>query len=221
MIRLLHGRVSVELHEVRSQRGPTLLLLHALRGSSDDWDAEPRTWPGTVYALDFAGHGRSKWIGGGSYYAELFAADADVALSHIGPARVVGAGLGAYVALLLAGARPDQVPAALLLPGAGLEGGSPLPDFDATGAAESTFPDEAEVRARADGSNADPRLAIVENDVRPTDYAHAFAATARRLLLMEDGAPRPAWWQAVCQAETAEASPADLGQALVRLASDA
>ena len=133
-MKLVHGRVTLELYERRRGDGAPLLLLHALRSSSESWDGGFEAWPGPVYALDFSGHGRSKWLTGGAYTPELLTADADAALAHLDrPAVLVGAGLGAYVALLLAGARAAQVSAALLLPGPGLDGGGPLPDFDRPG----------------------------------------------------------------------------------------
>jgi pimeloyl-ACP methyl ester carboxylesterase len=54
-------------------------------------------------------------------------ADADTALRHLGRATLVGRGLGAYVALLLAGARPTGVRGAILRDGLGLAGGGPRP----------------------------------------------------------------------------------------------
>ena len=129
-MRIKHGRVSLELHELVRRDGPALLLLHALYGSHSDWGESPGCWPGAVYGLDFSGHGGSAWVTGGGYTAELLAGDADAALAQIGHATLAGAGIGAYVALLLAGARPEHVPAALLLPGAGLEGGGAAPDFE-------------------------------------------------------------------------------------------
>ena len=118
---LQHGRVALHLEELRAGEGTPLLLLHALGGSHRDWLSEPAlaAWPGPVWALDFSGHGRSGRVLGGSYTAELLVADADHALFHLEHACLAGVGLGAYVAGLLAGARPDAVPAALLLPGPG------------------------------------------------------------------------------------------------------
>ena len=117
-----HGHVSLALHELQSGAGEPLLLL-------GDTTREGVTWPGPLFALDFAGQGASDPRPGGAYTPELHAADADAALAAIGRCRIAGAGIGAYVALLLAGARADDVPAALLLPGLGLEGAGPLPDF--------------------------------------------------------------------------------------------
>ena len=109
-MRLQHARTALELHELSHRDGPSLLLLHALGGSSVDWSEAPALWPGRVYALDFSGHGRSEWVRGGVYLPEFLVADADIALAHIGAAALAGAGVGAYVALLLAGARHQQVP---------------------------------------------------------------------------------------------------------------
>ena len=60
-------------------------------------------WPGPVYGLDFTGHGASTIPAGGGYSAEILLADADAAVRHLGEVTVAGRGLGAYVALLLAG----------------------------------------------------------------------------------------------------------------------
>ena len=84
-------------------------------------------WPGPVFALDFTGHGDATVPVGGGYTAEQMLADADTALQHIGEATVVGRGLGAYVALLLAGGRPKQVRGAILCDGPGFEGGGGEP----------------------------------------------------------------------------------------------
>ena len=104
-MKLRHSRVELTLHELTAVKGEPLLLLHALGGQTDDWPAEAITaWPGPVYGLDFAGHGQSAASTGG-YYPELYAAEADLVLEHLGDqAALAGAGVGAYVALLLAGA---------------------------------------------------------------------------------------------------------------------
>jgi len=186
--RVAHGRLSLALHELHPGTGAPLLLLHELGGSSAAWGDAARVWPGPAFALDFAGHGASDRRAGGAYTPELLAADADAALAAIGPCRIAGAGIGAYVALLLAGARPDDVPAALLLPGLGLDGGGAVPNF----------PHPAPIApgpSALDG--ADPMLFGCSIDPRPTDYACAFGMAARLLLLAEDGAPRPPWWMSL------------------------
>jgi len=210
-MRLTHGRVTLELHELRQAAGPALLLLHELYGSAASWGEAPAMWPGAVYALDFCGHGRSDWIKGGGYYAELLVSDADAVLAQVGHAAVAGAGLGAYVAALLAGARPDIVPAALLLPGAGLDGGGERPDFD-----RPRVPLDVAVPGEPGGDH-DPLVRVLE-DVRPSDYVAALVEPARRLLLLEDGEPRPPWWQALRRHPRAEALTGDLRAALACLA---
>jgi pimeloyl-ACP methyl ester carboxylesterase len=206
-MRLRHGRVSLALHERKGGEGMPLLLLHALRGSSADWPAAVDAWPGPVLALDFSGHGGSGWLRGGAYGPELLAGDADVALEPLARAFLLGAGLGAWVALLLAGARCEAVAAACLLPGAGLAGGGAgPPDFARAPAAARA------VEARG----CDPALARLDEDLRPVDYAASFAEAARRLLFVEDGGPRPPWWQAARGSPGAE-SACDLPAALARL----
>jgi pimeloyl-ACP methyl ester carboxylesterase len=227
LIRLTHGRCQLALHERHRGAGTPLLLLHALRGSSEDWSPDVvESWSGPVLALDFAGHGRSDWHRGGVYTPELFAADADAAAAHIGPCRVAGAGLGAYVALLLAGARPDAVCAALLLPGAGLAGGGALPDFGAEGQRiartrreELALAEQVEPPGAGEAARVDPFVQWCDGDVRPVDYAETFAASARRILLAEDGDPRPPWWEAVRRLASARRVDADLRTALGQLAS--
>ena len=50
-------------------------------------------------------------------------ADVDAALAALEPQTLYGEGLGAYIALLTAGARPDRVRGAILADGPGLAGG--------------------------------------------------------------------------------------------------
>jgi hypothetical protein len=210
-MRIRHARVSLELHEFQRGNGLALLLLHALFGSSADWGEISRAWPGPIYALDFCGHERSDWLVAGGYTPELLAADADCALARIGDAALLGAGLDAYVAVLLAGARHDRIPGALLLPGPGLAGGGASPPFDKPDTALGPF------GASERGSGAyDPMVSVLDRDVRPVDYVEPFAHAARKLLLIEDGAEPPPWWQAVRQAPNADVV-ADLTLALARL----
>jgi pimeloyl-ACP methyl ester carboxylesterase len=208
MRRIEHGDLTLALHELRGDdrraapEQPRLLLVHALEGSGRDWTtAEARAWEawqGPVLAVDLSGHGASDWRLGGAYTPELLAADVDAVLTAVGSCAVAGSGVGAWVALLVAGGRPDLVPAALLLPGAGLEGAGPLPS-EARG---PLFLGEAELlRAmRAPEPRyvtTDPMVRACASDVRPVDHATAFAARASKLLLLEDGSPRPPWWEAV------------------------
>jgi pimeloyl-ACP methyl ester carboxylesterase len=190
MTRLRHGRIGLALHQLSREEGPALLLLHALYESSRGWGDLPRHWPGAVYGVDFSGHGDSDRIRGGAYIAEILLGDADAALAHIGPAAVAGAGIGAYVALLLAGTRRDQVPAACLMPGAGLAGGGHRPDFSA--------PFAVPIAAAAENRDGetDPFLRLLESDVRPTEYATRFAAATRKLLMVELAGDAPPWWRA-------------------------
>lgn len=190
-----HYRVRLALHALRRGTGRPLLLLHALaERSPDSVPEELAAWPGPVYALDFTGHGASSVPRGGGYTCELLMADADHALAHLGGegATVVGRGLGAYIALLLAGGRPRAVRGAILRDGPGLAGGSPLPGTPQILTAD---PDAV--------APPDP-LALVElaTDVRPPDYATAYARQATHLSELDAplhvcATERPEWLRAV------------------------
>ncbi len=170
---LTHAKVRLALHTLRDAAGPRLLVLHELGGASPQaLPAELAAWPGAVYALDFTGHGASTLPRGGGYTSETLMADADAALAALGPCALVGYGLGAYVALLLAGARPREMRGAILCDGAGLAGGGAAPGAsrvlvlaDESGAPEPKPPDP---------------FALLElgSEVRPPDYAAVFARQA-------------------------------------------
>lgn len=197
---LRHNKVDLALHRLRDgvATGRTLLLLHGLGERSPS--APPAwtdPWPGAVAALDFTGHGRSTVPRGGGYTAELLLGDADAALAELtdddptAALTVAGRGLGAYVALQLAGARAPQVHGAILLDGPGLAGGP-------TGPTSQSF-----FSLVTDGSPPDP-YALVElgRDLRPPDYAVSFVRLAfERSALDEPIAVcsvfRPEWLEAV------------------------
>jgi len=180
---LPHNTITLALHHLGGgDGGRPLLLLHGLGERSPeampDWAAR---WSGPVHALDFIGHGQSGVPKGGGYSAEVLMADVDVALAELGPSTIVGRGLGAYIALLIAGARPQLVRGAVLCDGPGLFGGGVGP----TSATVLTV--EAE-----DGHTPDPwALAELSRDVRPPDYASSFARAALQLSGL-------AWPIAVC-----------------------
>jgi len=130
----------------------------------------------------------------------MLMADVDHALTHLtdgNPDRsitVLGRGLGAYVALQIAGARAGQIHGAILTDGPGLAGGPTGPTSQSVFALDT------------DGSSPDP-YALVElgRDLRPGDYAVSFVGLANA------GAPvatpiavassfRPQWLAAVAEA---------------------
>ena len=217
-----HGRVALALHTLarRRREAPGLLLLHALGGCSADWSGAIRDWPGDVFALDFSGHGESDWLRGHGYSPEGFAAEADVALAILAESAAIhlaGAGLGAYVTLLLAAARRQQVAGALLLPGAGLAGGGSLPcDVDANIA--DAFRSWLHAPARAAGGHAfDPQVSRCDHDLRPVDYAEAFAREAPPLLVAGIAGPPP-WLETAIRCAGATAVPGTAADAIRALA---
>jgi pimeloyl-ACP methyl ester carboxylesterase len=201
--------VTLALHPLREAAGRALLCLHAVGGAARDFQEAARLWSDRSL-LRFSGHGDSARCAGAAISRRIWPAT-DAALARIGPALLIGAGVGAYVALLLAGARPDAVPGALLLPGAGLEGGGAAPD-----PASDTLARWTDLGAPLPG--CDPAVRRLERDIRPPDYAEAFARAARRVLLAEGDFRQPPWWQAVRSSPTALPVPGDLAAGLARLA---
>jgi pimeloyl-ACP methyl ester carboxylesterase len=188
-----HLRSRLALHTLRAGDGMPLLHLHGLAEASPlAVPAALEAWPGPVYALDFTGHGESSVPAGGGYTAEALMGDADTALAHLGHATLFGRGLGAYIALLLAGARPAQVHGAVLFDGPGLLGGGTAPCSPSVVAI-----DPAAV------APPDPfALAELARDLRPTDYAGTFARLATQASPLEHpiavaAVNRPDWLVAV------------------------
>jgi pimeloyl-ACP methyl ester carboxylesterase len=169
---LTHNKIRLALHHLRRGDGRPLLLLHGLGETSPTapppWAA---TWTGPVAALDFTGHGLSTVPKGGGYSAEIMLGDADIALAALAgdweTITVVGRGLGAYIALMLAGARSKQVHGAVLCDGVGLTGG-------ATGPTSGSF-----VLLEPRDEPPDPyALFELSRDLRPPDYATHFVKLA-------------------------------------------
>ncbi|MEO7397657.1 MAG: alpha/beta fold hydrolase [Ilumatobacteraceae bacterium] len=205
---LLHGKVSLALHRLQDGNGRPLLLLHGL-GEESPRRPPPScaAWPGPIIALDFTGHGRSSIPRGGGYTAESLLGDADVALAELGCVTVVGRGLGAYIALQLAGARATAVRGAVLADGPGLAGGSVQPT-------SSSF---ATLVPRA-GAPDPYALFEMSRDLRPPDYATEFVRMARERSGLDEPVTiaaviRPAWLAGV--ADEVGVAQATVHEALV------
>ena len=190
-----HNRMRLALHQLRpadSSDVHPLLLLHGLGECTPA--AAPAVvddWPGDVWGLDFTGHGRSTVPRGGGYTAELLMADVDAALAHLGRATVLGRGLGAYVALLIQGARPTLVRGAVLVDGPGIVGGGIGPSAPRINL------------ARSSDRSPDPfALAELTVDVRPPDYAVDYLRQATQYSGLDtpvslSGQVRPPWMLAL------------------------
>ncbi|HVE95187.1 MAG TPA: alpha/beta hydrolase [Acidimicrobiales bacterium] len=170
------GRADLALHRLSDSdsAGRPLLLLHGLGERSPE--VVPPTvaehWHGDVFSLDFLGHGASSRPRGGGYTAEQLMGDVDAALAEVGEATLLGRGIGAYIALLVAGARADLVRGAILADGPGMAGGGPSPSSPVVVAGSRvTAPEDPDPFA----------LAELARDVRPPDYAVTFARLATTL----------------------------------------
>jgi pimeloyl-ACP methyl ester carboxylesterase len=208
---LEHNRIRLALHRLREGEGRPLLFLHGLGEASPV--AVPKwldAWTGPVAALDFTGHGASTIPVGGGYTSEILLADADIALAELGRATVFGRGLGAFVALMLAGARPADVVGAVLADGPGLAGGP-------------TFPTSQSFFAMPETTGTPDPYALVEltRDLRPPDYAAAFVRLALAGSPLDEPITvtavfRPPWLEAV-SSETGVAH-GTIAEALARYA---
>lgn len=192
---LRHHRIDLALHRLADGEHPTarpLLLLHGLGERTPDRVPTWVDWSGPVFGLDFTGHGRSTVPVGGGYTSEILVGDVDAVLERLGQVTVLGRGLGAYIALLVAAARPAQVVGAVLTDGPGLVGGGVHP-----GSPSVAYP--------APGSHAVPDpFALLElaKDVRPPDYAQTYvrfvverSELARPIIV--SSVVRPEWLTAV------------------------
>jgi pimeloyl-ACP methyl ester carboxylesterase len=195
-VSLRHGKIDLALHGLRTDAGGRALLLLHGRGlrSPAGVPAAVAAWPGPIWALDFTGHGASTVPRGGGYSVEILMADADHALAELGSATVLGRGLGAYVALLLAGARPKEVRGAILCDGPGLSGGGPRP----------VTPTVVRPSDPSDGAPDPFALLELGRDVRPPDYATSFVRQTTQLSDLERpisvcAAERPDWLAAVIE----------------------
>jgi pimeloyl-ACP methyl ester carboxylesterase len=205
---LRHNKVDLALHHLRDGLdgggGRPLLHLHGLgERSPEAVPARLAAWPGPVWALDLTGHGASTVPAGGGYSAELLMADADIALALLGEATVYGRGLGGYVALLIAGGRPELVRGAVIDDGPGLTGGGTEPGTP------FVLPEPFTVTGPPDPY----ALLELSSDVRPPDYATTFARQAATLSGLEvavavASVTRPAWLAAVAQEPGVRSMPA-------------
>lgn len=177
---LRHNRIELALHRLSSgsdTESRSLLLLHGLGERTPDVVPEWIHWPGPVYGLDFTGHGRSTVPVGGGYTSEILVGDVDAALETLGQVTILGRGLGAYVGLLVAAARPAQVDGLILSDGPGMVGGGVHP-----GSPSVPYPAPAVLES------PDP-FALLElaDDVRPSDYAQTYV----RFVVERSGLDRP------------------------------
>jgi pimeloyl-ACP methyl ester carboxylesterase len=192
---LRHNKVELALHELRAGSGHPLLHLHGLaERTPSSVPAHLAAWPGPVWGLDLSGHGDSGVAIGAGYFCEALMGDVDIAIAELGPVTIYGRGLGAYVGLLAAGGRAEDVRGAILADGPGLAGGGPSPSSPAVPSAVGPPPP---------GGTPDPwALYELTRDVRPPDYAATFARQASTRSGLETaiavvGVNRPPWLEGV------------------------
>jgi pimeloyl-ACP methyl ester carboxylesterase len=187
--------VVLQHNKLRSGAGRPLLHLHGLAERTPTAvPAHLEAWSGPVWGLDLSGHGASGVAVGAGYFCEALMGDVDMAIAHLGAVTIYGRGLGAYVGLLAAGGRAEDVQGAILADGPGLAGGGPSPASPAVPTA---------VGAPPPGGTPDPwALYELTRDVRPPDYAATFASQASTRSGLDTaiavvGVNRPPWLEGV------------------------
>lgn len=113
---------------------PKLFILHGWSDASAtfEWLAQPLLQDWQVLAPDWRGFGHSGWTGQ-SYWFPDYLADLDAIVDHYSPEaplRLVGHSMGAQVASLYAGLRPQRIERLVLLDGL------MMPDMPLNGAAK-------------------------------------------------------------------------------------
>lgn len=190
---LRHNRRELALHDLRSGTGRPLLLLHGLGESAQVHRIEQYgSWLGPIFGLDLCGHGKSDFSLGHGYSSEGMMSDVDIAVAELEECAIAGRGFGAYLALMMAGARPTQVFGAILSDGPGLGGGGPEANLLPVSWEGSSNP----------GSPDPYALVELSSDVRPPEYAIKYAKLAARNTEFNEpifvaARSHPAWLAAV------------------------
>lgn len=210
---LQHNRIDLALHELRPASDPTvrpLLVLHGLGEESSRLALDHIEWPGAVHGLDFTGHGRSTVPVGGGYTCEILVGDVDAAVDHLGAVTVLGRGLGGYIALLIAAARPEAVMGVVIADGPGIAGGGIQP-----GSPSVAYPPPWSQ------GPPDP-FALIEltRDMRPPDYAQNLLHLASEnsdldTVVYVTAVARPEWVEGIVTQPGVRM--ASLGEALAEL----
>jgi pimeloyl-ACP methyl ester carboxylesterase len=207
-----HNRVELALHHLCEGADPgarPLLLLHGLGEATPVRVPAHVRWPGPVLGLDFTGHGASTVPVGGGYTSEILVGDVDAALEALdAPVTILGRGLGAYIALLVAAARPEHVRGAVLADGPGLAGGGVHPGSPALSRPALTAPGPPDPWAMVE----------LSRDVRPADYARTFVGFVVESSDLETPLwvatrVRPAWVEAVASEPGVLTGPVERGLA--------
>jgi pimeloyl-ACP methyl ester carboxylesterase len=118
-------RLRYHVRRWRRERAPRIFLLHGWMDVSASFqfvvDALARDWD--VFAPDWRGYGLTDWSGADCYWFPDYIADLDALLERIepgAPVNLVGHSLGANVAGLYAGIRPERVTKLVNLEGFGM-----------------------------------------------------------------------------------------------------
>ncbi len=129
-----HGRLAY-LESAR-QEGPSLILLHGLGASKDQWGPEMCELARDHHCLfiDLPGHGQSTFLARQSLGPKAMLAEVETLLDKLSvrPIVLIGSSLGGCVAALYAARKPERVERLVLLAPAGLGEAALGPAFQAS-----------------------------------------------------------------------------------------
>ncbi|MBT3229006.1 MAG: alpha/beta fold hydrolase [Candidatus Marinimicrobia bacterium] len=101
----------MRLHFRKYGAGETLIILHGLFGSSDNWHTLARRWGRSfqVYALDQRNHGSSPHESAMNYAELVHDLHQFIAQERLGSVHIVGHSMGGKVGMLFASTHPELV----------------------------------------------------------------------------------------------------------------
>lgn len=166
-----------------SSDAPTVFFLHGRMDSSATFqfvvDALRKSWH--IIAPDWRGYGASQWLSRPYWFHEYYA-DLDCLLQHYSadkPARVVGHSMGANIASMYAGVRPERIAQLVMLDFLGLK---PEKDADAPAAMGSwlaALQEQPQMRAYPDYESLARRLSLANPRLDGKKAAFLARATSR------------------------------------------
>lgn len=154
----------------------TVLLLHGYLDLARTWTFAVEALPPTdwhIVALDWRGHGQTDWIGAGGYYHfPDYVRDLEAIAAAVRRDRliVVGHSMGAMVATLWLGARPDAADGLLLVEALGPMGLAPDDHVERMATwLDQTAPFAPPDKPMRDRAHAAQRLARIHPRMAPAD----------------------------------------------------
>jgi len=92
----------IVLHELKREKGPTLIFLHGFLGNHSDWNEVVKELPFPCLALDLPGHGKAPFT---PNFCEYLLEET----KHYVPLHLIGYSMGGRLALQFAAFHPEKI----------------------------------------------------------------------------------------------------------------